>query len=767
MGNRTAFVANAFAPELGAHLDTPTVFDRLTDPDLGGCIKKNSRLLHDCKTKDEFEKELDTVLAQWDSQDQLLFYFGGHGEYRNKQYAFKIGSSFLPFAGMFSSIQFAGVSRAVLILDTCHAGAAMSPIGKRGLPDEFQIDAESLPLGIAIVAACRPYEKASDLKDGSAGVFTTLLLAAMDNGLNVSTADDKISIEDLIDYVRKRMANDENFKNFPQHPIYEVHGAEARIWISANKTKQLHNKEHPAVGGGLRSREELQVAYEHTLPSLRPCIGATRDLLSWELVDKFAEESGFETESTLRSNERLKELGLYSELSTVEPQEVHKAAVLCFFKDPQRFVRQARAIFLFGEPGRQTTTAIRGPLSEQFHKLFELVMEELDNVTVTGDDGFRTTEKKILRDVVREVISNAIAHRDYEATSHIIVDLRPNELIVTNPGSFPPGATWEKLLKESGLSIPRDEAVAMYVTFLLAFEGIGQGFRVFRDYREKFGGDAIIGHETLGNLVQVRVKRRRSNAKELAGLPPGFDLESYREAFVERFGNLDFEMLDTTGAYYSGVRLWSVFVPQSVRRAHEYTPQLLEMPKENLQRLAEAGELDTDDLGGEEHVNLLRRQYVSQPLQSVLEVVGHVENLSCTKTVILGDPGSGKSSLMRFLALRWARIEDANLRYTQPLPLLIELRDYNAWECAGGRSFPRYLHEASTWHRLNQQTLDHLLNQADRVVLLLDGLDEVFDPVEREQVVNDIHRFSNEYPDVRDRGHFARRRLPPATPARC
>ena len=34
-------------------------------------------------------------------------------------------------------------------------------------------------------------------------------------------------------------------------------------------------------------------------------------------------------------------------------------------------------------------------------------------------------------------------------------------------------------------------------------------------------------------------------------------------------------------------------------------------------------------------------------------------------------------------------------------------------------------------------------------MLLLDGLDEVFDPAEREQVVNDIHRFSNLYKNVR------------------
>ncbi|MCI5160140.1 MAG: NACHT domain-containing protein, partial [Candidatus Electrothrix sp. AUS1_2] len=106
-------------------------------------------------------------------------------------------------------------------------------------------------------------------------------------------------------------------------------------------------------------------------------------------------------------------------------------------------------------------------------------------------------------------------------------------------------------------------------------------------------------------------------------------------------------------------------------------------------------------------------------------------------------------SLLRYLALEWARDTDANRRYTAPLPLLIELRDYNHWPCSKGKGFVSYLHHARTWHRLNQQTLDVLLKTKGRVVLLLDGLDEIFDPKEREQAVNDIHRFSNDYPDTR------------------
>ncbi|MEM9089739.1 MAG: NACHT domain-containing protein [Cyanobacteria bacterium P01_F01_bin.53] len=226
--------------------------------------------------------------------------------------------------------------------------------------------------------------------------------------------------------------------------------------------------------------------------------------------------------------------------------------------------------------------------------------------------------------------------------------------------------------------------------------------------------------DTFASLAQAQNSQA---LQELAGLPPEFNLETYREALVERYGTVDLASLDTTGAYYE-VRLWSVFVAQSVRECHEYDPQLLEIPKDQLRRLVEAGELDAAQLAESEKLHDERRQsYINQPTKPVQEVT---DDGGIARQVILGDPGSGKSSLLRYLALQWARINDANKRYTQPLPLLIELREYHRWQCPSHKGFLKYLHEASNWHRLNQQTLKHLLEQPSRVVLLLDGLDEVF-----------------------------------------
>jgi len=59
------------------------------------------------------------------------------------------------------------------------------------------------------------------------------------------------------------------------------------------------------------------------------------------------------------------------------------------------------------------------------------------------------------------------------------------------------------------------------------------------------------------------------------------------------------------------VKLWSVFVPQSVRECQEYYPQVLELPKEHLKRLRERGELVPDESPGEE-AEERRRSYLEQ-----------------------------------------------------------------------------------------------------------------------------------------------------------
>jgi len=121
---------------------------------------------------------------------------------------------------------------------------------------------------------------------------------------------------------------------------------------------------------------------------------------------------------------------------------------------------------------------------------------------------------------------------------------------------------------------------------------------------------------------------------------------------------------------------------------------------------------------------------------------------SCRYIVILGDPGSGKSTLLQYIALNWARTPLNNV-ISQPIPLLIELRSYSRDRISGQcKDFLEFFHKGSVICRLNQHELHEQL-KAGKVLVMFDGLDEVFDPAQREEVITDIHRFTNDYPNVR------------------
>ncbi|BBC26477.1 signal transduction protein with Nacht domain protein [Pseudanabaena sp. ABRG5-3] len=147
-----------------------------------------------------------------------------------------------------------------------------------------------------------------------------------------------------------------------------------------------------------------------------------------------------------------------------------------------------------------------------------------------------------------------------------------------------------------------------------------------------------------------------------------------------------------------------------------------------------------------------RKRYVEQPIRGVFEVLGDPNEVAkevvAKYAVILGDPGSGKSTLLQYLALIWAERSVRDLPL-YPLPLLLELRTYardkQARKC---KDIVSFIHGGNITCRLNQQELHEKLKNGD-VIALFDGIDEVFDPALRDEVVTDIHRFTNEYPAVR------------------
>ncbi|MEH2421933.1 MAG: HEAT repeat domain-containing protein [Nostoc sp.] len=256
--------------------------------------------------------------------------------------------------------------------------------------------------------------------------------------------------------------------------------------------------------------------------------------------------------------------------------------------------------------------------------------------------------------------------------------------------------------------------------------------------------ELLLDSKELHHLLKLqKLSDIETNTKEIAGVIVNFNLTKYQEGIRECYANLKLDSLDTSGYAYNELKLWRIFTAQNVREAHQVLPQVHELPKEHLRRLRESDQIEAVEL---EELERHKRVYFEQPIHSVLDVVNKKQDYKYI--VILGDPGSGKSTLLQFLALNWAESPLDNV-ISLPIPLLIELRTYmrrrEDKEC---NNFLEFFHQCSgAIHHLNQLELDKQL-KAGNALVMFDGLDEVFDPGKREDVITDIHRFTNDYPDV-------------------
>ena len=210
-------------------------------------------------------------------------------------------------------------------------------------------------------------------------------------------------------------------------------------------------------------------------------------------------------------------------------------------------------------------------------------------------------------------------------------------------------------------------------------------------------------------------------------LAPGFDLEKYRAYLRQKCAALQLSVMHTS-AYDRRITLWSVFVPQSARQS---TP-VRDIPRQMLRQLREEKQLTTDR--HDEEVERLRSRYRESPVLPVLEVLAR-ERL----VVVLGDPGSGKTSLLKYLVLRW--LETAA---NEALPVWIDLKEY----VREHNGILRYCESGCTAFGLDALTLNQTLSRGAAAVYL-DGLDEIFDGPTRGSVVEEVAAFAARYPQLR------------------
>ncbi|MFF1292456.1 MULTISPECIES: HEAT repeat domain-containing protein [unclassified Streptomyces] len=221
----------------------------------------------------------------------------------------------------------------------------------------------------------------------------------------------------------------------------------------------------------------------------------------------------------------------------------------------------------------------------------------------------------------------------------------------------------------------------------------------------------------------------------------------YARRIARVHGHPDLELLTLLSEEHPSVDLRELFVAPTVRA----NPPAVELPRELLRKLEESGHLPDPDalLPGVDSSSLASREsYLRRPAQEVLGVLAAPAN---RLLVILGDPGAGKSTLIRYLSLTLAlgRAEGSLAALSDRVPVVVELRQY-AEERWRHSSFEDYL--ADQYQDFDRSVPGPVLEEllaSGRALVVFDGLDELFDLKVRAETAERIAAFASRRPSAR------------------
>lgn len=128
----------------------------------------------------------------------------------------------------------------------------------------------------------------------------------------------------------------------------------------------------------------------------------------------------------------------------------------------------------------RTVERLTDPLLTSLDRVFELVSVRQETIPLDLPGGQQIRIHDFPRIAVREVVVNAVIHRDYRIRGPVTVEHSPDQFRVTSPGSLVPGITPENILTHT--SKPRNHCLVKAVRTLGLAEEIGRG--VDRVYRE-------------------------------------------------------------------------------------------------------------------------------------------------------------------------------------------------------------------------------------------------------------------------------------------
>lgn len=163
------------------------------------------------------------------------------------------------------------------------------------------------------------------------------------------------------------------------------------------------------------------------------------------------------------------------------------AGILLFGKNPQHFFSESFIIcsHFSGIEGRKAIASrdCAGTLVEQFNDAYDFVLSRL-NISFTIKGPRRTEKREIPEVALREILINAIIHRNYHINGPIKIAIYENRIEIFSPGTFPGSLDVHNL--KMGITYIRNKAIAKIFREMGYMEKLGTGFITLFESYEKY-----------------------------------------------------------------------------------------------------------------------------------------------------------------------------------------------------------------------------------------------------------------------------------------
>jgi ATP-dependent DNA helicase RecG len=153
---------------------------------------------------------------------------------------------------------------------------------------------------------------------------------------------------------------------------------------------------------------------------------------------------------------------------------------------------------------------IKAPLIPALEEAMVFIKKHI-NLSYHFDGGLKRKERwQYPLEAVRELLLNAVVHRDYKNTSDVVIKIFDNRILFTNPGRIYGNLTIEDLKRDDYVSSIRNKLLAEAFYLMGDIEKYGTGFLRIRQWLGKYPEISYDIRE-IGDFFSVEIRQETSD----------------------------------------------------------------------------------------------------------------------------------------------------------------------------------------------------------------------------------------------------------------